>query len=86
MLAAGLIQGGISWGQALLTILLGNLLVLVPIVLIAHASTRFGIKALAALVAGVAVAWSASPCRRSARSTTTPGSSASPWPSGSTRS
>jgi NCS1 family nucleobase:cation symporter-1 len=43
MLAAGLIQGGMSWWQALLTILLGNLIVLVPMTLIAHAGTRFGI-------------------------------------------
>ncbi|HKV06706.1 MAG TPA: NCS1 family nucleobase:cation symporter-1, partial [Thermoanaerobaculia bacterium] len=43
MLAAGLIQGGMSWWQAILTILLGNLIVLVPMVLIAHPGTRFGI-------------------------------------------
>jgi NCS1 family nucleobase:cation symporter-1 len=43
MLAAGLVQGGMSWWQALLTIVLGNLIVLVPMVLIAHAGTRFGI-------------------------------------------
>ena len=43
MLAAGLIQGGMSWWQAMLTILLGNLIVLVPMVLIAHPGTRFGI-------------------------------------------
>src|SRR5437870_3879973 len=43
MLAAGLVQGGMSWWQALLTILLGNLIVLVPMVLIAHPGTRFGI-------------------------------------------
>ena len=41
MLAAGLIEGGMSWWQALLTILLGNLIVLVPMVLIAHPGTRF---------------------------------------------
>src|SRR5262245_49857898 len=43
MLAAGLIQGGMSWWQAMLTILLGNLIVLVPMVLIAHPGTRYGI-------------------------------------------
>jgi NCS1 family nucleobase:cation symporter-1 len=43
ILAAGLVQGGMSWWQAILTILLGNLIVLVPMVLIAHAGTRFGI-------------------------------------------
>src|SRR5919112_132746 len=43
MMAAGLIEGGMSWGQALFTILLGNLIVLVPMVLIAHPGTRYGI-------------------------------------------
>ncbi|HEX6903863.1 MAG TPA: NCS1 family nucleobase:cation symporter-1 [Thermoanaerobaculia bacterium] len=43
MLAAGLVEGGMNWWQALLTILLGNLIVLVPMILIAHSGTRFGI-------------------------------------------
>jgi NCS1 family nucleobase:cation symporter-1 len=43
MLAAGLVEGGMSWWQAMLTILLGNLVVLVPMVLIAHPGTRYGI-------------------------------------------
>src|SRR4029079_9203078 len=43
MMAAGLVDGGMSWRQAMITILLGNLIVLVPMVLIAHAGTRFGI-------------------------------------------
>jgi nucleobase:cation symporter-1, NCS1 family len=43
MLAAGLVQGGMSAWQAVFTILLGNLIVLVPMVLIAHPGTRFGI-------------------------------------------
>src|SRR4051794_19037922 len=43
MMAAGLVEGGMSWRQALFTILLGNLIVLVPMVLIAHPGTRFGI-------------------------------------------
>jgi NCS1 family nucleobase:cation symporter-1 len=43
MLAAGLIEGGMNWWQALFTIMLGNLIVLVPMVLIAHAGTRYGI-------------------------------------------
>jgi NCS1 family nucleobase:cation symporter-1 len=43
MLAAGLVDGGMNWWQALLTIMLGNLIVLVPMTLIAHAGTRFGI-------------------------------------------
>lgn len=43
MLAAGLVGGGMSWSQALLTIMAGNLIVCVPMVLIAHAGTRYGI-------------------------------------------
>lgn len=43
LLAAGLVQGGMSWKQAILTVLLGNVIVAIPMVLIAHAGTRFGI-------------------------------------------
>ena len=43
MLAAGLVGGGMNWWQAVLTIMLGNLIVCVPMVLIAHAGTRYGI-------------------------------------------
>jgi len=43
MMAAGLIQQGMSIGQALLTIALGNLIVLVPMVLNAHAGAKHGI-------------------------------------------
>jgi NCS1 family nucleobase:cation symporter-1 len=43
MLAAGLVGRGMNWWQAVLTIMLGNLIVCVPMVLIAHAGTRFGI-------------------------------------------
>jgi len=43
MLASGLIAGGMSWIQALFTILLGNLIVLIPMLLNAHAGTRYGI-------------------------------------------
>lgn len=43
MLAGGLIASGMSWGQALFTIGLGNLIVLVPILLNAHPGTRYGI-------------------------------------------
>ena len=43
MLAASLVGGGMSWWQAVVTIMLGNLIVCVPMVLIAHAGTRFGI-------------------------------------------
>jgi len=43
MLASGLIAGGMSWIQAVVTILLGNLIVLIPMLLNAHAGTRYGI-------------------------------------------
>ncbi|HWE53719.1 MAG TPA: NCS1 family nucleobase:cation symporter-1 [Bryobacteraceae bacterium] len=43
MLASGLIAGGMSWWQAVGTILLGNLIVLVPMLLNAHAGTKYGI-------------------------------------------
>ncbi|HYO23527.1 MAG TPA: NCS1 family nucleobase:cation symporter-1 [Lacipirellulaceae bacterium] len=43
MLASGLIEGGMSWKQAVGTIFLGNLIVLVPMVLNAHAGTKYGI-------------------------------------------
>jgi NCS1 family nucleobase:cation symporter-1 len=43
MLASGLINGGMNWWQAVLTIFLGNVIVLIPMVLNAHAGTRYGI-------------------------------------------
>ncbi|MDQ0250455.1 NCS1 family nucleobase:cation symporter-1 [Sphingomonas kyeonggiensis] len=43
MLAAGLVEQGMSAGQAALTVLLGNLVVLVPMLLIGHAGARHGI-------------------------------------------
>src|SRR5262252_385579 len=43
MLASGLIAAGMSWGQALFTILLGNSIVLIPILLNSHAGTKYGI-------------------------------------------
>ena len=43
MLAAGLIAAGMSWLQALVTILLGNTIVLVPILANSHAGTKYGI-------------------------------------------
>ncbi len=43
MLASGLIGGGMNWWQALLTILLGNTIVLVPILLNSHPGTKYGI-------------------------------------------
>ena len=43
MLASSLIGGGMNWSQAILTIFLGNLILLVPMILNAHAGTRYGI-------------------------------------------
>jgi len=43
MLASGLIGTGMNWWQALITILLGNLIVLVPILANSHPGTKYGI-------------------------------------------
>jgi NCS1 family nucleobase:cation symporter-1 len=43
MLASGLIAAGMNWWQALITILLGNVIVLVPILLNSHPGTKYGI-------------------------------------------
>ena len=43
MLASSLIAGGMNWWEAVLTILLGNLIVLVPMLLNAHAGAKYGI-------------------------------------------
>jgi NCS1 family nucleobase:cation symporter-1 len=43
MLASSLIAEGMNWWQAVLTILLGNTIVLVPLALNAHAGTRYGV-------------------------------------------
>jgi NCS1 family nucleobase:cation symporter-1 len=43
MLASGLIAGGMNWFQAVFTVLLGNLIVLIPMLLNAHAGTQYGI-------------------------------------------
>ncbi|MEK6607357.1 MAG: NCS1 family nucleobase:cation symporter-1 [Myxococcota bacterium] len=42
-LASSLIDGGMNWWQAVLTIALGNVVVLFPMVLNAHAGTKYGI-------------------------------------------
>lgn len=44
MLAASLISLGMNWKQALFTITIGNLIVLVPILLNAHPGTKYGIN------------------------------------------
>src|SRR3712207_5378191 len=43
-LASGLMQQGMTWAQAMLTILLGNVIVLVPMILNAHAGTKYGVS------------------------------------------
>ncbi|MGE0616617.1 MAG: NCS1 family nucleobase:cation symporter-1 [Bacteriovoracia bacterium] len=43
MLASSLIDGGMDWKQAIFTIFLGNLIVLVPMVLNGHAGAKYGI-------------------------------------------
>ncbi|MGH7525696.1 MAG: cytosine permease, partial [Gemmatimonadales bacterium] len=43
MLAASMIQAGMTWGESLFAILLGNAIVLVPMIINAHAGTRYGI-------------------------------------------
>ncbi|MDT7531621.1 NCS1 family nucleobase:cation symporter-1 [Sphingopyxis sp. SE2] len=43
LLAGGLIAEGMSWSQAVLTVFLGNAIVLVPMVLVGHAGARYGL-------------------------------------------
>ncbi|HEX4991646.1 MAG TPA: NCS1 family nucleobase:cation symporter-1 [Rubrobacteraceae bacterium] len=43
LLAAGLMAAGMNWWQALLTISLGNIIVLIPMLLNGHAGTKYGV-------------------------------------------
>ena len=43
MLAASLIQGGMNWKQAVATIFIGNVIVLVPMLLNSHPGAKYGI-------------------------------------------
>lgn len=43
MLASSLIEGGMNWWQSILTIFLGNTIVLIPMILNGHAGARYGI-------------------------------------------
>src|SRR5579862_2270607 len=43
MLASAMIAGGMSWKQAIFTVFLGNVVVLVPMLLNAHAGAKYGI-------------------------------------------
>src|SRR6187397_2356627 len=43
-LAGGFIEAGMNWWEAMITILLGNVIVLLPMILNAHAGTKYGIS------------------------------------------
>jgi NCS1 family nucleobase:cation symporter-1 len=43
-LAGGFVEAGMNWWQAMMTILLGNTIVLIPMVLNAHAGTKYGVS------------------------------------------
>ena len=43
MLASSLIGGGMNWSQAIFTIFFGNVIVVIPMILNAHAGTKYGI-------------------------------------------
>jgi NCS1 family nucleobase:cation symporter-1 len=43
MLAAGMLAAGMTWWQAVLTVLLGNLIVLIPMILNGHGGTKYGV-------------------------------------------
>src|SRR5258708_40079201 len=43
MLAASLIQGGMNWKQAVMTIFIGNVIVLAPMLLNSHPGAKYGI-------------------------------------------
>src|ERR1700690_695898 len=43
MLAASLIQGGMNWKQAVVTVFLGNTIVLIPMLLNSHPGARYGV-------------------------------------------
>ena len=43
LLSAGLVSEGMNWYQAVVTVLLGNIIVLVPMMLIGHAGAKYGL-------------------------------------------
>jgi NCS1 family nucleobase:cation symporter-1 len=43
MLAAGLIDQGMNWSQAVVTVMIGNMIVLVPMILNGHPGTKYGV-------------------------------------------
>src|SRR5438045_1164676 len=44
MIAGSMIEAGMTWWQARLTVLLGNVIVLIPMCLNAHAGTKYGVS------------------------------------------
>jgi NCS1 family nucleobase:cation symporter-1 len=44
LIAGSMIEAGMTWWQAMLTVLLGNTIVLVPMCLNAHAGTKYGVS------------------------------------------
>src|SRR5271154_2277416 len=44
MLASSLIEGGMNWWEAVVTVFLGNAIVLFPMLLNGHAGARYGIS------------------------------------------
>ncbi len=42
-IAAGMISAGMNWWQAVVTVLLGNLIVLIPMILNGHGGTKYGV-------------------------------------------
>ena len=43
MLASSLIEGGMNWWESILTIFIGNIIVLIPMILNGHAGAKYGI-------------------------------------------
>jgi len=43
MLAAGMVSQGMNWWQAVLTVMLGNCIVLIPMILNGHGGTKYGV-------------------------------------------
>lgn len=43
MIGSSMIEGGMNWWQAILTVFIGNVIVVIPMVLNAHAGTKYGI-------------------------------------------
>ena len=85
MLASSLIAGGMNWWQAVLTILLGNLIVLIPMLLNAHAGASTASPSPSSSAPASAPAEPTSPpCSApsspAAGSASSPGSAASPSP------